>query len=56
MKEDQVDLAEEKKITDIIKKHSQFIGYPISLQTKKSRDKEVSQHAFLGSEEGVKLT
>jgi len=42
MKEDQVELAEEKKITDIIKKHSQFIGYPISLQTKKSRDKEIS--------------
>jgi len=42
MKEDQVDLAEEKKITDIIKKHSQFIGYPISLQTQKSRDKEIS--------------
>jgi len=42
MKEDQSDLADEKKITDIIKKHSQFIGYPISLQTKKSRDKEIS--------------
>ena len=42
MKEDQSDLVEEKKITEIIKKHSQFIGYPISLQTKKTRDKEVS--------------
>lgn len=42
MKEDQLDLSEEKKIQDIIKKHSQFIGYPISLQTQKTRDKEVS--------------
>jgi len=42
MKEDQVDFAEEKKLQDIVKKHSQFIGYPISLQTKKTRDKEVS--------------
>jgi len=42
MKEDQLDFAEEKKIQDIIKKHSQFIGYPISLQMQKTRDKEVS--------------
>lgn len=42
MKEDQIDLAEEKKIQEIVKKHSQFIGYPISLRTKKERDLEVS--------------
>jgi len=42
MKEDQLDLAEEKKIQEIIKKHSQFIGYPIGLQMEKTRDKEVS--------------
>ena len=41
MKEDQLDLAEEKKIQEIIKKHSQFIGYPIGLQMEKTRDKEV---------------
>merc|ERR1712121_275173 len=41
MKEDQIEMAEEKKITDIIKKHSQFIGYPIALQMQKTRDKEV---------------
>merc|ERR1719230_1790033 len=29
------------KLQDIIKKHSQFIGYPISLQMQKTRDKEV---------------
>jgi len=42
MKEDQIDLAEEKKLQEIVKKHSQFIGYPISLRTKKERDLEVS--------------
>merc|ERR1712137_714995 len=42
MKEDQLDLADEKKVQEIIKKHSQFIGYPISLQMQKTRDKEVS--------------
>jgi len=42
MKEDQMDFNDEKKIQDIIKKHSQFIGYPIYLQMQKSREKEVS--------------
>jgi len=42
MKEDQLDFSDEKKLQDITKKHSQFIGYPISLQMKKTRDKEVS--------------
>lgn len=41
MKEDQMDFIDEKKLQDIIKKHSQFIGYPISLQMQKTRDKEV---------------
>merc|ERR1712141_918369 len=41
MKDDQVDFLDEKKVQDIIKKHSQFIGYPISLQMEKTRDKEV---------------
>merc|ERR1711931_193304 len=41
MKEDQMDFCDEKKLQDIIKKHSQFIGYPISLQMQKTRDKEV---------------
>ena len=41
MKEDQADYCEEKKIQEIVKKHSQFIGYRISLQMQKTRDKEV---------------
>merc|ERR1712024_214652 len=42
MKEDQCEFLEEKKVKEIIKKHSQFIGYPISLMVEKERDKEIS--------------
>jgi len=54
MKEDQSDYADEKKIQEIIKKHSQFIGYPISLQMEKTRDKEVSDDEEETKEEDKK--
>ncbi|KAH9577919.1 hypothetical protein MS3_00008220 [Schistosoma haematobium] len=42
LKEDQLDFLEERKIRDIVKKHSNFINYPIKLVVNKERTKEVS--------------
>lgn len=42
IKEDQAEYVEERRIKEIVKKHSQFIGYPIKLLVEKERDKEIS--------------
>merc|ERR1712128_5256 len=42
MKEDMTEYIEEKKIKEVVRKHSQFIGHPIKLMVQKEREKEVS--------------
>ena len=43
MKEDQLENLEERKLKDLVKKHSEFIGFPIELLVEKSKDKEVTE-------------
>jgi len=42
MKSDNQEFLEEKTLKDIIKKHSEFISFPIELQVEKTTEKEVS--------------
>ncbi|GIQ81913.1 heat shock protein Hsp90 family protein [Kipferlia bialata] len=41
MKEDQMSYLEEASIKDLVKKHSQFVGFPIELMTTKEEEEEV---------------
>merc|ERR1712060_924956 len=42
LKEDQSEFWEERRLKDLVKKHSEFIGFPIELYVEKSKEKEVT--------------
>merc|ERR1712098_618748 len=42
LKEDMVEFLEERRLKDLVKKHSEFIGFPIELYIEKSEEKEVT--------------
>merc|ERR1712085_223893 len=42
LKEDQSEFLEERRVKDLVKKHSEFIGFPIELYVEKSKEKEVT--------------
>jgi len=42
LKEDMGEYLEERRVKDLVKKHSEFIGFPIKMYTEKTTEKEVS--------------
>merc|ERR1711998_757705 len=42
LKSDNLEFTEEKKIKDLIKKHSEFISFPIEVHCEKTTEKEIS--------------
>jgi len=42
LKEDQSEFLEERRLKDLVKKHSEFIGFPIELYVEKSTEKDVT--------------
>jgi len=52
LKEDMNQYLEEKTVKDLVKKHSEFIGFPIKLYTEKVEEKEVTDDEDDDDEEG----
>ena len=54
LKEDQSEFLEERRLKDLVKRHSEFIGFPIELYVEKSKEKEVTDSEDEGEAEEKK--
>ena len=53
LKNDQIDQLEEHKLKELVKTHSQYVNYPISLWVEKTEEKEVTDDEEDDVEEGA---
>merc|ERR1711939_213582 len=56
LKEDQLEFLEERRLKDLVKKHSEFINYPISLWVEKTTEEEVEDDEEEAKEDKPRVT